>query len=235
MKPVGQKDARADLVASSTAYPAKNLSFHVVTVCLCVCCFVSALDTIILSSTLPAIAANLQATTANAYWCSSAFLFAQSVVQLIYAVFAKAFHRRTCMLAALTFFTVASTLCATARDIQWLIAARTVSWTVSSSLFPPPFLPWSPPLRRAPALARPLLTNASFFVIAARRWHRRHERSGPADSDRYRPPCGTAQIHGYHHSLRCCWLGIRRSLRRRYRRKRVMADVSLRRASLPSN
>jgi hypothetical protein len=101
-------------------------------------------------------------------------------------------------------------------------------------LISPPFLPWSPPLRRAPALARPLLTNASFFVIAARRWHRRHERSGPADFDRYRPPCGTAQIHGCHHSLRCCWLSIRRSLRRRYRRKRVMADVSLRRASLPS-
>lgn len=133
------------------------------------------------------------------------------------------------------FFTVASTLCATARDIQWLIAARTVSWTVSSSLNFPTLSTMVAPLRRAPAPARPLLTNASFFVIAARRWHRRHERSGPADSDRYGPPCGTAQIHGCHHSLRCCWLGIRRSLRRRYRRKRVMADVSLRRASLPSD
>ncbi|KAH8900396.1 MFS general substrate transporter [Thozetella sp. PMI_491] len=108
------------------AYPARNASFYMVVSCLCICCFISALDTIILSSTLPAIAASLQATTANAYWCSSAFLFAQSVIQLVYAVFAKALDRRTCMLAALGFFTFASILCATARDVQWLIAARTV-------------------------------------------------------------------------------------------------------------
>jgi len=109
------------------SYPVKNLSFYIVIICLCICCFVSALDTIILSSTLPAIAASLNATTANAYWCSAAFLFAQSIVQLIYAAFSQAFDRRTCMLAALSIFTVASILCATARDIQWLIAARTVS------------------------------------------------------------------------------------------------------------
>ncbi len=109
------------------SYPAKDLSFRIVAVCLCMCCFIAALDAIILSSTLPAIAASLQATTADAYWCSSAFLFAQSVVQLLYAVFGLAFNRRTCMLAALAIFTFASILCATARDIQWLIAARTVS------------------------------------------------------------------------------------------------------------
>lgn len=232
MEPVAEKVAEKDARAS---YPAKNLSFHVVTVCLCICCFVSALDTIILSSTLPAIAASLQATTANAYWCSSAFLFAQSVVQLIYAVFARAFDRRTCMLVALTVFTFASILCATARDIHWLIAARTVSWLFPHPS-PPPFSHSHPlvPLRRAPPLARPLLTSASFFVIVARRWHRRYQRSDPADPDRYRPPCRTTQIHGHRHSLRCCRFGIRGSLRRRYRRKRVMADVSLRHTSLPS-
>lgn len=129
MEAVGEKDAQP-------SYPAKNLSFHIVTVCLYISSFVSALDTIILSATLPAIAASLQATTANAYWCSSGFLFAQSVVQLIYAVFARTFDRRTCMLVALALFAVASILCATARNIQWLIAARTVSWTASSPLLP---------------------------------------------------------------------------------------------------
>ena len=119
----GEKEAQR----GPQSYPVKNLAFYVVIICLCICCFVSALDTIILSSTLPAIAASLNATTANAYWCSAAFLFAQSVVQLIYAAFSQAFDRRTCMLAALSIFTVASILCATAKDIQWLIAARTVS------------------------------------------------------------------------------------------------------------
>ncbi|PTB62274.1 MFS general substrate transporter, partial [Trichoderma citrinoviride] len=93
---------------------------------LCICCFISSLDTIILSSTLPAIAASLQATTTDAYWCSASFLFAQSVVQLIYAVVARALNRRTCMLAALAFFGFATILCATARNIRWLIAARTI-------------------------------------------------------------------------------------------------------------
>jgi MFS family permease len=107
-------------------YPPRDLFFRVVTLALCICCFITALDIIILSSALPAIAANLNATTANAYWCSSAFIFAQSVVQLVYAALSSALDRRTCMLAALTIFTIASVLCATARSVEWLIAARTV-------------------------------------------------------------------------------------------------------------
>lgn len=108
-------------------YPVKDLRFRITILCLCISCFISALDTIILSSTLPAIATSLQATTTDAYWCSASFVFAQSVVQLIYAVVARALNRRTCMLAALGFFGFASILCATARNVQWLIAARTVS------------------------------------------------------------------------------------------------------------
>lgn len=115
---------------TSSPYPVKDFRFRVVILCLCICCFIASLDTIILSSTLPAIAASLQATTTDAYWCSASFLFAQSVVQLIYAVVARALNRRTCMLAALGFFGFASILCATARNIQWLVAARTVSLCV---------------------------------------------------------------------------------------------------------
>jgi fucose permease len=107
-------------------YPPKGFSFNVVVASLCICGFVSALDTIVLASILPAIATDLQATTVDAYWCSSAYLFSQSVVQLVFASFAQAFDRRICMLAALAIFTVASVLCATARDVQWLIAGRAV-------------------------------------------------------------------------------------------------------------
>lgn len=107
-------------------YPPKGFSFNVVVASLCICGFVSALDTIVLASTLPAIATDLQAATVDAYWCSSAYLFSQSVVQLVFASFAQAFDRRVCMLAALAIFTVASVLCATARDVQWLIAGRAV-------------------------------------------------------------------------------------------------------------
>ncbi|KAK4077865.1 uncharacterized protein Triagg1_3559 [Trichoderma aggressivum f. europaeum] len=89
---------------ASSPHPVKDFRFRVVILCLCICCFIASLDTIILSSTLPAIAASLQATTTDAYWCSASFLFAQSVVQLIYAVVARALNRRICMLAALGFF-----------------------------------------------------------------------------------------------------------------------------------
>jgi hypothetical protein len=142
MSEATKSDVQVDIAASSSTisenpriYPTKDLSFNVVTGCLCICGFVSALDTIILSSTLPAIATSLQATTANAYWCSSGFLFAQSIIQLTYAAFTNAFDSKICILVALGVFSVASVLCATAQSIQWLIVARTVcrnpaTWTV---------------------------------------------------------------------------------------------------------
>jgi predicted MFS family arabinose efflux permease len=121
-------------IVEKVAYPAKDFSFRIVVLCLCICCFITAFDFIVLSSALPAIATSLDATTADAYWCSSAFVFVQAVVQLAYAAVAKALDRRICMLGALAIFTGASVLCATARSVQWLIAARTVSLNMSSSL-----------------------------------------------------------------------------------------------------
>lgn len=80
----------------------------------------------IVAASLPAIASSLKATSSQAYWCGSGFLFAQTVAQPIYGGFAETFGYKFCLLLALGIFTGASLLCALAQDIGWLIGARVV-------------------------------------------------------------------------------------------------------------
>ncbi|PQE16408.1 MFS multidrug transporter protein [Rutstroemia sp. NJR-2017a BVV2] len=81
---------------------------------------------VIVAASLPAIAKSLNATSSEAYWCGSGFLFAQTVAQPIYGGFVETLGHKTCLLLALGIFTVASLLCATAQNITWLIATRVV-------------------------------------------------------------------------------------------------------------
>jgi MFS family permease len=105
----------------------KKTAFHPTFICLCICVFVSTLDTVIVAASLPAIASSLHATSNAAYWCGSGFLFAQTVAQPIYGGFAETFGHKSCLMAALGVFTTASLFCATAQNMKWLVAARVVS------------------------------------------------------------------------------------------------------------
>ncbi|PQE21784.1 MFS multidrug transporter protein [Rutstroemia sp. NJR-2017a BBW] len=113
----------------------KETSFYPVLICLCICIFIATLDTVIVAASLPAIAKSLNATSSEAYWCRSGFLFAQTVAQPIYGGFAETLGHKRCLLLALGIFTVASLLCATAQNITWLIATRVVRDYFQSYVF----------------------------------------------------------------------------------------------------
>lgn len=98
---------------------------------ICVCYFMSSLDTVIVASALPKIAQVLHADSVEAYWCGTGFLFAQTIAQPIYGAFSSVVGMKVCIITAMSIFLVASIFCATAQSITWLIAARVV-WSVST-------------------------------------------------------------------------------------------------------
>ena len=123
----------------------KSRAFKLTFLCLCLCNFISTLDSVIIATSLPAIAHALDATSIEAYWCGSAFLFAQAVSQPLYGAFSETFGRKLCLIIALTTFTAFSLLCALAQNITWLIIARVVGspdkcWVIKINKY---FLPSS--------------------------------------------------------------------------------------------
>jgi MFS family permease len=91
--------------------------------------FIATIDTVIVAASLPAIAASLHATSNEAYWCGSGFLFAQTVAQPIYGGFTDIVSHKSSLMLGLGLFTLASVFCATAQNMAWLVTARTVSKT----------------------------------------------------------------------------------------------------------
>ncbi|RDW88160.1 hypothetical protein BP6252_00192 [Coleophoma cylindrospora] len=104
----------------------KSRAFKFAFVSLCACNFISILDTVIIASALPAIAHALNATSNQAYWCGTGFLFAEAALQPVYGALSEIFGRKICLIIALAIFTLGSLLCAVAQNISWLIAARVV-------------------------------------------------------------------------------------------------------------
>jgi MFS family permease len=94
--------------------PPKSLTFKVSFACLSACNFLSALDAVIMASALPVISNALHATSSEAYWCGTGFLFAQAVSQPIYGAFSEVVGKKYALLFSLTLFTIASLFCAVA-------------------------------------------------------------------------------------------------------------------------
>ncbi|KAF2186648.1 MFS general substrate transporter [Zopfia rhizophila CBS 207.26] len=85
-----------------------------------------AVDTVIVATALPAITRAVKATSNEAYWCGTGFLFAQTVSQPLYGAFQEIVGHKRTMLFALGLFLVMSVLCATAQNVTWLVASRVV-------------------------------------------------------------------------------------------------------------
>lgn len=102
----------------------KKIAFRIIIACLCICVFLRAIDAVILPVILPSISTELHATSLQAYWSGSSYLFAMTIVTPIFGGLAEA---RTCMFLALGCFISGSMLCALAQSIVWLIGARVVS------------------------------------------------------------------------------------------------------------
>ena len=98
--------------------------------------FLSMVDSSIVNVALPDIARQVQSPLATAQWITSGYLLALAVVLPATAFLAKRFGTRRVYLVSLAGFTLASTACAIAPNIAWLIGARVVQGALGAPLVP---------------------------------------------------------------------------------------------------
>ncbi|KAL1859007.1 hypothetical protein VTK73DRAFT_7711 [Phialemonium thermophilum] len=103
-----------------------GLRFFLAFFCVLFTTFLVNLDLTVTASALPSIAADLHATSNEAYWCSAGYILAQAVAQPVFGGFSEMFGRKTVLQLSLVLFLVASILCSRAQNINWLIGSRVV-------------------------------------------------------------------------------------------------------------
>lgn len=108
--------------------PNTKVAVPLITACFCIFEILRGFDVGILAAILPSIAKDLDAGSTDAYWTGSIYILSMTITQPIFAGVAQAFSRRHCLLASVGIFIVASALCATARNIRWLIGTRLVRY-----------------------------------------------------------------------------------------------------------
>jgi MFS family permease len=127
--------AKGNLAAKAihTLYwrPSTKVAVPLITACFCIFEILRGFDVGILAAILPSIAEDLDAGSTDAYWTGSIYIISMTITQPIFAGVAQAFSRRHCLLTSVGIFIVASALCATARNIRWLIGTRLVRYKVT--------------------------------------------------------------------------------------------------------
>ncbi|KFX86992.1 hypothetical protein V490_08662 [Pseudogymnoascus sp. VKM F-3557] len=104
----------------------KSFKFKVTIFMICLICIVVAMDAVIVAATLPAITVALSGSSLEAFWVGTSYLLAQTVTIPIYGTISDIFGRKWVMVTATSIFLFGSILCATAQNMDWLIAARVV-------------------------------------------------------------------------------------------------------------
>lgn len=133
-RPGSEDKTDVEVRSGLTPRPTKSRSFYLSVISICLCVFISTVNDINFASAVPAIAASLNASTSQAYWCSTALLFSQCVAQPICGIFAEIFGRKPAILTALAIFALASVLAAPANNITWLITARAIEGLGAGSM-----------------------------------------------------------------------------------------------------
>jgi EmrB/QacA subfamily drug resistance transporter len=86
----------------------------------------AALDTLVVSTALPAIRLHLHASVAQLEWTVNAYNLSFAVLLITAAALGDRYGRRNLYATGLALFAAASAVCALAPDVGWLIAARAV-------------------------------------------------------------------------------------------------------------
>jgi EmrB/QacA subfamily drug resistance transporter len=105
--------------------PKKGWRFAVIFCALCVTAFLSALDTSIISTALPTIAADLDSETLYV-WTINSYLLASTAVQPMFGQAANIFGRRSLTLLSVALFALGSGIAGGANNTAMLIGGRTV-------------------------------------------------------------------------------------------------------------
>ncbi|KAJ3552285.1 hypothetical protein NM688_g4228 [Phlebia brevispora] len=103
---------------------AKGFRFGMIFLAICVSMFMSALEFTSVGTALPTIIHDLQGQ--DFVWIGSAYALASTALLPASGGMAEIFGRRITMLISLALFALGSALCGSAKNMNWLIAARTI-------------------------------------------------------------------------------------------------------------
>ncbi|CAG8959987.1 hypothetical protein HYFRA_00012704 [Hymenoscyphus fraxineus] len=105
-------------------------------VALCLLAFISTLDVAIISTSLPAITADLGSDAARQYvWIANSFLIASSVLQPLFGQLATIFGRRVPLVLCVILFALGSGIGGAARNPTMLIAGRTIQGVGAGGIY----------------------------------------------------------------------------------------------------
>lgn len=105
--------------------PRSKLKLSLVLLALGLSLFIAALDATIVATAVPVICAELNSATGYT-WIGGAYLLANTAATPIWGTLSDIYGRKSVMLLAVIVFFIASTICATAKTMQTLVAARAV-------------------------------------------------------------------------------------------------------------
>ncbi|KAK7050204.1 iron permease [Favolaschia claudopus] len=111
------------IVPDNTEHP-RDLRFWLVFLALFVCGFITALEMGVISASLPTIVDDLQGT--QFIWVGSAYALAATALIPFSGGLAQLFGRRPVLLASVILFAVGSVVCGAAKNLNMLIAGRTI-------------------------------------------------------------------------------------------------------------
>ena len=98
--------------------------------------FMAALDSLVVTTALGTIRADLDASIEMLQWTVNAYNLAFAVLLLTGAALGDRFGRRRMFAAGITLFTVASAICGVAADPAWLVAGRALQGAGSALVMP---------------------------------------------------------------------------------------------------
>lgn len=86
--------------------------------------FLATTDATIVSTSLPTIASELNASPTQYSWVGVAYMLTQTACQPVYPVFSRLFGRKAVLFFSISVFVLGSTFCGLAQNALWLILAR---------------------------------------------------------------------------------------------------------------
>ncbi|KAI0750018.1 major facilitator superfamily domain-containing protein [Daedaleopsis nitida] len=109
---------------ATNASPKKGFRFWMIFLSICLALFLSALENSAVSTALPTIVSDLHGD--DFLWVGAAYALASTAFLPMSGGVSEIFGRRPAMLFSILAFVLGSALCGSARNMNWLIAARTL-------------------------------------------------------------------------------------------------------------
>ncbi|KAI4844389.1 putative efflux pump antibiotic resistance protein [Aureobasidium sp. EXF-8845] len=122
--PKHEQDAEQGVDNSQKWKPCKQVKFIVAVQAFV--CFVVALDSTILSTTLPTLASALHTNTTQTFWIATSYLLTQAIFQPPIAALSDVFGRQAIFLLAISLFTVGSIICCLSHGITSMLVGRSI-------------------------------------------------------------------------------------------------------------